>query len=130
MFNFVYHVVDKYADKQQDKIKAITYGDNQATMASTEKTLQQIMDRISKVEERYGMRINIDKSKVMKMSKQYGTANIVIGGKKLEQVGSFKYPGSTIKLDGSCTEVITGRIACSKAEFKKLGACSEQRVYQ
>ncbi|MFP3020661.1 MAG: hypothetical protein ACEY3F_04940 [Wolbachia sp.] len=47
---------------------AIKYVDGLAVMTTTEKKLQQMMDRISKVGEKYEMRLNSDKSKVMKVS--------------------------------------------------------------
>lgn len=77
------------------------------------------MKRIKENDEDYGLKINTNKSKVMKISKHYGPMNIEIAGKKLEQVLSFKYLGSVIIWNGSCTEEIKSRIAQGKAAYGK-----------
>ena len=63
---------------------------DQAMIACTETRLQRLMDNTNRVVNRYGMRINIKKTKVMKFGKEQGRLNIEVDGKVLEQVGHFK----------------------------------------
>ena len=73
-----------------------------------------MMERI--IGREYGMRVNLGKTKVMKMSKEPGEVNILIEGRKLEQVTSFRYLGSIITSNGSCTQEIRTRTYNGKAE--------------
>jgi hypothetical protein len=62
------------------------------------------------------MKINIKKTKVMKVSRG-GDVNITINGVKIEQVKSLKYLGHTITEDGRCETEIKCRIAQAKEAF-------------
>jgi len=66
------------------------------------------------------MRINIKKTKVMKISKgEETTVNIRIEGKEIEQVKEFCYLGSLITTDAKCHKEIRRRIAIGKEAFTK-----------
>ena len=98
-------------------IKDVRFADDQGMIAKNEKGLQKIMDGLNSTSTSYGMKINIKKTKVMKVSKVKGEVNITINGKKIEQVGSFRYLGHTITEDGRCETEITCRIAQAKESF-------------
>jgi hypothetical protein len=68
------------------------------------------------------MEMNVEKTKVMKISRQPFTAKIMIDQKQLENVESFKYLGSMLTNDGRCTCEIKCRIAMAKAAFIKKRA--------
>jgi hypothetical protein len=63
------------------------------------------------------MKINIKKTKVMRVSRGGGDINITINGAKIEQVKGFKYFGHTITDDGRCETEIKCRIAQAKEAF-------------
>ena len=100
-------------------VKSVRFADDQAMVASTEEGLQSIMDCVNRVNDRYGMKINIKKTKVMKIGRQHGLANIEVNGQRLEQVNHFKYLGSLIAEDGYCEKEIRARVAMAKATFEK-----------
>ena len=50
-------------------IKTMRYADDQATIAGSAEGLQQMVDKMQKTAAEYGMKINIKKTKVMKISK-------------------------------------------------------------
>jgi len=53
----------------------------------------------------YGMRINMKKTKVMRISRKKGRKlTILIEGHKLDQVEQFVYLGSLVTYDGRCTK--------------------------
>ena len=67
------------------------------------------------------MKMNIKKTKVMRISRSgKDPVNIVIDGKNIEQVTTFKYLGSIITSDGRCDKDIQTRIAMMKCTFSKM----------
>ena len=65
------------------------------------------------------MKINVKKTKVMKISKNGGTINIMIDGQKVEQVNKFKYLGAWNTEDGRCETEIRTRIGMTKDDLAK-----------
>jgi len=62
----------------------------------------------------YGMEMNMEETKVMRISRQPFPVKIIIDQKQLENVESFKYLGSMLTNDGRCTCEIKSRIAMAK----------------
>ena len=94
------------------RIQAVRFADDQAMTASTADGLQNIMTKLNEVVERYKMRINKNKTKVMKIGKgEQEQLQIEIGGNILEQVHQFKYLGSMITEDGRSEKEVRRRIA-------------------
>jgi hypothetical protein len=101
-------------------VNAIRFADDQAMVASTNAGLQRIMDSLNRTSGEYGMRINIKKTKMMRISREEGKSmNITINGNKLEQVTQFCYLGSTITEDCRSHTEIKKRIAMGKEAFDK-----------
>jgi hypothetical protein len=63
--------------------------------------------------------MNVDKTKVMRISRQPSPIKIMIDQKQLEYVECFNYLGSITKNDARCTREIKSRIAMAKAAFNK-----------
>ena len=96
------------------KVERCKFADDQGMIAGSEVELQKSMDGLNDTALQYGMKINIKKTKVMRVSREGGEVNITINGAKLEQVKSFKYLGYTITDDGRCETEIKCRIAQAK----------------
>ena len=99
------------------RIKAIRFADDQAILSSSNKGLQILMNRLDEVSKDYGMRINVKKTKIMKISKYGGNMKIVINGTELEQVDEYVYLGSLITQDAKCHWEIRRRTAMGKEAF-------------
>ena len=56
--------------------------------------MKKIMDRLNDTAKSYDMKINVNKTKVMKVSRNGGAMNIIVDGQKVEQVSKFKYLGA------------------------------------
>jgi len=84
--------------------------------------LQGMIDKLTETGRCYGMEMNVEKTKVMKISKQLFPVKIMIVQKQLENVESFNYLGSILTNDGRCTCEIKCRIAMAKAAFNKKRA--------
>ena len=100
-------------------INNIKYADDVVLMAKDEKELQRMLDRLVETGNRYGMKINADKSKVMMISINEEPLRCVIENRILDNVSQFRYLGSMITRDAQCTKEIRERIAMAKIAFNK-----------
>jgi hypothetical protein len=78
-----------------------------------------MIDKLIVIGRCYGMEMNAEKTKVMRISRQPSPVTIVIDQKQLENVECFKYLGSILTNDGRCTCEIKSRTAMAKAAFNK-----------
>ena len=78
-----------------------------------------MIDKLIETGRYYGMEMNVEKTKVMKISRQPSPVTITIDKKQLENVKYFKYLGSMLTEDGRCTCEIKSRTAMAKAAFNK-----------
>jgi len=65
------------------------------------------------------MEMDVEKTKIMRISRRPLPVKIMIDKKKLQNVEAFKYLGSILTNDGRCTCEIKCRIAMAKAAFNK-----------
>lgn len=96
------------------------FADDQAMVANCNAGLQRIMDNLNETSKEYGMKINLKKTKVMRISRNEGRKiTINIAGEKLEQVKQFNYLGSTITEDFKSQGEIRRRIILGKEAYNK-----------
>ena len=69
-----------------------------------------------------GLEMNVEKTKLMRISGQPFPVKFMIDQKQVENVESFKYLGSILTKDGRCTCEIKCRTAMAKAAFNKKRA--------
>ena len=62
-----------------------------------------MIDKLIETGRYYGMEINVEKTKVMRISRQPFPGTITIDQKQLENVKCFKYLGSMLTEDGRCS---------------------------
>jgi hypothetical protein len=103
-------------------IQTVKYADDLVLMAKEETVLQGMIDKLMEIGRCYGMEMNVDKTKVMRISRQPSPVTIMIGLKQLESVENFKYLGMILTNDGRCTREIKSRIAMAKVAFFKHAA--------
>jgi hypothetical protein len=84
-------------------INTLKYADDVVLLAKEEKVLQDMIDKLIEIGGCYGMEMNVEKTKVMRISGQPFPVQIMIDQKQLENVESFKYLGSILTNDGRCT---------------------------
>ena len=76
-------------------ISEVRFAADQGMVASTEKGLQSLMNKLNDTAKKFNMKINVQKTKTMVMCKDGGgVVNITIDGQRVEQVESFKYLGA------------------------------------
>ena len=76
------------------------YADDLVLLAKEEKALQDMIDKLIEIGRCYGKEMNVEKTKVMRISRQPLQVKIMIDQKQLENVESFKYLGSILTNDG------------------------------
>ena len=97
---------------------SIRFADDKAMISNTNAGLQRIMNDLNETGKRYGMKININKTKVMRITHLANKSmKIIIDGNEIEAVQEFKYLGSVICDNGRCEPEIRKRIAQAKASF-------------
>ena len=72
-------------------IHTVKYVDDLVLLAKEEKVLQDMIDKLIEIGRCYGMEINVEKTKVMRISIQPFPVKIITDQKQLENVESFKY---------------------------------------
>jgi hypothetical protein len=78
-----------------------------------------MIDRVIKIGRCYGMEMNVKKRKVLRISREPSSLQIMIDQKQLENVEYFSCLGSMITNDARCTWEIKSRIAMAKAAFNR-----------
>jgi len=129
LFNiYIQELITEALENSEDGVKvggtlvnAVRFADGQAMVANSNAGLQRIMDNLNKTSQEYGMKININKTKMMRISRtEERLLTVTINGNKLEQVKQFCYLGSMITEDCRCHMEIK-RIAIGKEAFNKRG---------
>jgi hypothetical protein len=90
-------------------------------LAKEEKVVQDMIDKLTEIGRSYGMEMNVEKLKEMRISRQSFPVKIMIDHKQLQNVESFKYLGSILTNDGRCTSDIECRITMAKADSTGKG---------
>ena len=88
-------------------------------MAKEETVLQGMTDKFIEIGRCYGMEMNVEKTKVLRISRQPSPVTIMIDQKRLENVECSKYLCSILTNDGRCTCEIKSKIVMAKAAFNK-----------
>ena len=70
------------------------YADYLVLMAKEEMVLQGMIDKLIEIGRCYGMEMNVEKTKIMRISRKPSPVTIMIDQKQLENVECFKYLGS------------------------------------
>jgi hypothetical protein len=78
----------------------VRYADDLVLLAKEEKGM---IDKLIEIGRCYGMEINVEKTKLMRISRQPFPVKIIIAQKQLENVESSKYLGSILRNDGQYT---------------------------
>jgi hypothetical protein len=95
----------------------VKYADDFVLLAKEETVLQGIIDRLTEIRRCSGMDMNVDKTKVMRISSEPFPLQITIDQKLLQNVELFKYLGSVITNNVRCTCEIISRTATIKDTF-------------
>jgi hypothetical protein len=100
-------------------VRNVKYTDDLVLLAKVQMVLQRMIDRLTEIGRCYGMEINVEKTKVMRISSEPSPAQIMIDQKQLLNMQYFNYLHSMITNNARCTLEFKSRIAKAKAAFNK-----------
>ena len=99
-------------DRQPWKLNQILFADDTALVADSEEALQQLVTEFGRVCKRRKLKVNVEKSKVMRCSNEDPVPGLQIQleGEQLEKVDSFKYLGGRITERGDVGQEVQCRV--------------------
>lgn len=102
-------------------INNIRYADDTVIIADCLKDLERVMDKILRCSGKYGLSLNVKKTKFMKISKNNDTNEILlVGGQQVERVKRYTYLGTLITENNDYTAEIKTRIEKARSNFIRM----------
>ena len=108
--------------EDQYYMRELLFADNSALVAHSAEEMQKIVDVFSDVSKKFGLKVNIRKTKVMYQRKSTRTReeDIMVDGNKLNSILEFIYIGITISSNGCIDDELQKRVAKVNASFGRL----------
>ena len=98
-------------------------------LASTERGLQSLMNKLNDTAKKLNINISIQKTKTMVMGKDGGgVVNNTIDGQRVQQVESFKYLGAIISENGRSLNDVKTTITLGRDAFNKRNEFLTKRL--
>ena len=101
------------------KLEDLDFADDIALLSSKYRDLQSKTSSLKSNAERVGLKINANKTKVMRLNTKV-KEHIMLGEEALEEVDSFTYLGGIVTKKGGCDEDIRSRLSKARAQFNRL----------
>ena len=92
-----------------NKLEDLDFADDLALLSSTRRQLQLKNERLSNASKGTGLKININKTKVMRFNAA-SEEKVIVNGEELEDVDSFVYLGAKVSTAGGADDDITSRL--------------------
>ena len=105
---------------EQEELKNILYADDLAVVADNKEDLQKTLQEWSNTFRTHGLRMNLEKTKVMWIGEQEVDLHEVLDGKTINQVNSFVYLGSTVREDGGSSKEIQRSVQAGAAAWRRV----------
>ena len=94
----------------------LMFADDTVLLDDDEKALQRLVNDFGRVCRKRKLTVNVEKSKVMKVSKNgdQNELNISLDGKRMEEVNAYRYLGVDVTNDGKMNEEVNHRVGEAK----------------
>ena len=102
----------------------LRYADNTTLMAESEEELNRLLMRVKKESEKAGLKLNIQKMKIMASSP---ITSRQINGETMETVTDFIFLGSKITADGDCSHEIKRCLLLGRKAMTNLDTVLKNR---
>jgi len=101
-------------------INNLRYADDIVLVASSAEELQELVSRVYGAAKDAGMRINVRKTKVMKVCENAPPMRVTVNGDTISEVSLLKYLGARFNAEALCDEEIKTRLALAREQMGKL----------
>ena len=98
-------------------INNLTYEDDTTLMAESEEELKNLLMKVKEESEKFGLKLNIQKTKIMASSP---TTSWQIDGETKETLADFMFLGSKITADSDCNHEIKRRLLLGRKVMTNL----------
>ena len=105
--------------KMMEQLEDLDFADDVALTASNWNQLQKKLNRIKSFGDQTGLKINIGKTKSLRINARQNQP-LVVDGEEVEEVESFVYLGSKVSKDGGAQEDIRLRVGKASGAFNQL----------
>ena len=105
--------------KLTSKLDDLDFADDLALIASTKQHIQLKTGRPCRVAQRVGLKVNSQKTKVMRINSRYDD-RIYIDGEEVEDVDKFVYLGATLTKSGGGMGDMENRISKGRNAYRQL----------
>jgi len=100
-------------------IRTLKYANKIALLAKEVVVLHGMFDRQLEIGRQYGMEINVQQTRLMRISRHPSPVQIMIGQTQSQKLRILKYLSSLLEKDARCARETKSRIAIAKAVFNK-----------
>ena len=129
------------ADGGAYELNQLLFADDTALVADSEEKLCRLVTEFGRVCERRKLRVNVNKSKVMKCARNgnVGGMNVRLNGEVLEEVECFEYLGACVAANGGIEMEVSHRVRKGYQAFgalkmvlknRGLGMSAKRRLYE
>ena len=101
------------------KLDDLDFADGMALLSSTKQHIQNKTNRMNKEAKRVGLKINKEKTKVMRINAK-SQEKITVDGQDIKEVKTFNYLGATICKEGGGIKDIKNRLSKARGAFVRL----------
>jgi len=101
-------------------ISTVKYANDLVVLTKEKVVPKSMTERLIEIGRCYGMGSNVQKAKMMRISRQPFPTQIMNDQKQLDNVEYFNYLGNMITNNARCTREIKFKIAMAKAAFNKM----------
>ena len=105
-------------------INNLRYADDTTLMAESEEELQSLLIKVKEENEKVGLKLNIQKTKIMSSSP---ITSWQIDGETVETVSDFIFLGSKITADDDCSHEIKRRLLLGRKVMANLDSIFKSR---
>ena len=105
--------------KFNTKLEDLDFADDIALLSSTRQHIQAKTDKLAHEAGRVGMKVNVDKCKLLRINSRSNDV-VEVNGRGIEDVDRFVYLGATVSKEGGGTEDIQNRVVKARGVFLRL----------
>jgi hypothetical protein len=105
---------------EEARLMDLDFADDIALLDSNWNGVQELTHTVEVEAAKVGLRINVDKTKVMEIGQPAHGQAVHVGGTPIEKVSEFTYLGSVLVIDSSCDKEIKTRLGRANATFGRL----------